>query len=193
MADSFGIPTSSSSSASLSEEASLPAYGTIRAHVRGATAAAELRREAGLGSGPIGNNRLAELCGVPASVWNAPKSPVPIAFSLDSEPAHARIVLRRGRGVGRRFELARLLGDKIAGPTGNRLAPITDASTYRQQLQRSFAAEFLCPYEALKNTLNGDYSDEAVEQVSADFAVSPLTVRTLLANHHDIGREELAY
>lgn len=39
--------------------------------------------------------------------------------------------------------------------------------------------------------LNGDFSDEAIEEAAAYFDVSELTVRTLLVNHKQINRDDL--
>jgi Zn-dependent peptidase ImmA (M78 family) len=93
--------------------------------------------------------------------------------------------------MGRRFELARLLGDRIAGSGGGKLLPATRASTYRQKMQRSFAAEFLSPFEAVDEMLKGDYSIESQQDMAEHFSVSPLTIRTLLVNHGRLEREDL--
>ena len=69
--------------------------------------------------------------------------------------------------------------------------PATRTYTYRQKLQRAFAGEFLCPFEALANMLHGDFSVEAMEDAADHFNVSERTIRTHLANHGLIDREEL--
>ena len=92
---------------------------------------------------------------------------------------------------GRRFDLARLLSDRIVAPVGGKLFPATRAYTYRQKMQRSFAAELLSPFDAVEAMLEGDYSTENQQEVADYFKVSPLTVRTLLVNHRKIEREEL--
>jgi Zn-dependent peptidase ImmA (M78 family) len=61
--------------------------------------------------------------------------------------------------------------------------PTTDAKTVRQKIQRAFAAEFLCPIASLKYWLQGDYSLESIEDAGAYFDVSPLAIRSHLANH----------
>lgn len=57
------------------------------------------------------------------------------------------------------------------------MAPATTASTYRQQLQRAFAVELLCPFVALEDMLEGDTSDDACMDAADAFDVSPLAVR----------------
>lgn len=68
------------------------------------------------------------------------------------------------------------------------LHPATRASTYRQKAQRSFAAEFLSPFEQVEEELTGDYSPEALQDVAERFNVSYLTIETLLKNHGLIAR-----
>ena len=87
--------------------------------------------------------------------------------------------------------LARLLGDQLLTDEADRLHPATRASTYRQKAQRSFAAEFLSPFNEIEHALGGDLSDEAQQEIAEHFQVSPLVVRTLLVNHGRLDREEL--
>jgi hypothetical protein len=99
--------------------------------------------------------------------------------------------LRSKWKTGRRFELARILGDQIAGATEGRLWPVTRAFTYRQKVQRAFAAELLSPFDVVDAMLDGDYSDEQQQEVAEHFEVSPLTIRTLLVNHRRIERDDI--
>ncbi len=103
----------------------------------------------------------------------------------------SRVVLRSRWPTGRRFELARLLADRIVASPHGRLHAATRAYTYRQKMQRSFAAELLSPFEAVDQMLAGDYSGEAQQDVAEHFQVSELTIRILLVNHHRLEREEL--
>ena len=121
-----------------------------------------------------------------------PTEGTPLAFCLDDKSrASGRIVLRSNYLTGRRFELARLLGDRIASGLNERLLPVTRAHTYRQKLQRAFAAELLCPFEALDDLLDGDYSEQACEDAAMHFNVSGRTVTTLLVNHKRLERNSL--
>ena len=43
-------------------------------------------------------------------------------------------------------------------------------------MQRSFAAELLCPFDALLDRLDGDHSDDAIEEAANRFRVSPMLV-----------------
>jgi hypothetical protein len=157
----------------------------------GAQAAKAIREQEHLGVAPVENSRLAELAGTQAQALARHPGGPTISFALDESPSESRVVLRSKWETGRRFELARLLGDRIVGPHGARLYPATRAYTYRQKMQRSFAAEFLSPFETVDEMLAGDYSMENQQDVADHFQVSPLTIRTLLVNHGRLQREEL--
>jgi hypothetical protein len=91
--------------------------------------------------------------------------------------------LSRRLTTGRRFELARILGDQIASGLDEHMIPVTRSHTYRQKLQRAFAAELLCPFEALDAFLDGDYSAQGCEDAAQHFKVSEQAVWTLLINN----------
>ena len=156
----------------------------------GAEAADALRRREGLGDGPVPDRRLADLCAVQAQALGETAAVGTMAFALHEPGVEDRIVLRSKWRTGRRFEAARLLADSVLVETGDRLRPATGASTYRQKMQRAFAAEFLCPFGSLIDTLEDDFSEEARDAAAARFAVSPLAVTTVLANHGVVDRQE---
>ena len=104
-------------------------------------------------------------------------------LGLSNEPIPIALHLRKFYPPARRFELARFLGDALV--TGSRSESwyvSSDIPTYRQKVQRAFAAEFLCPAEGALEQLCGDYSEPAVEQVAERFGVSPEIVENLIAN-----------
>jgi hypothetical protein len=98
--------------------------------------------------------------------------PSQLSFALDESETQSRIILRAKSETGRRFTLARVLGDRLTAGGAGRLFPATRAHTYRQKLQRSFAAELLCPFDALVQFLDNDLSEEARDDAAAYFAVS---------------------
>lgn len=160
------------------------------AWVKGAETASALRKQEHLHDIPIDNEKLCGLVGVDKSVIsNTGNSP--LSFALDETKSSSRVALRSKRETGRRFDLARLLGDRLVSPTNGRLYPATRAYTYRQKLQRSFAAEFLCPFSAVSNLLKGDFSEESIDDAAAYFNVSERAVRTILVNHKVLDRQEL--
>ena len=115
----------------------------------------------------------------------------PLAFALREDNGDARVVLRAKKPTGRRFELARLLGDRCLTSENEPLRPATRASTYRQKAQRAFAGEFLCPINSLIEHLAQDFSEEAREAAADYFSVSPLAVTTLLVNHGLMARNDI--
>jgi hypothetical protein len=157
----------------------------------GAEAARALRAREGWGDGPISNDRLAELAGTTPAVLTDERPGPALSFALDTNETESRIVLRSRWPTTRRFELCRLLGDRIVGSPQGWLHAATRAHTYRQKMQRSFAAELLSPFEVVDRMLAGDYSSEAQQDVAQYFQVSELTIRTLLVIHHRLDREEL--
>lgn len=170
----------------------LPTVGQVPAWLRGTAAARELRRQQNLGENPIGNARLVQMAAVNENALNPESASFPLfSFALDHNTARGSVVLRSKWKAGRRFELARVMGDRIAGNQDGLLLPATNSQTYRQKFQRAFAAELLCPFEALEDLLQDDYSAETIQDAAEHFEVSPLTVRTLLVNHGRLAREDL--
>ena len=70
------------------------------------------------------------------------------------------------------------------------LLPATRTYSYRQKIQRAFAAEFLSPSANVDEMLNGDYSEEAQSDIAQYFSVSPMTIQTQLVNHGRIDLED---
>jgi hypothetical protein len=110
---------------------------------------------------------------------------IPIGVAVRSRPGsdHLKFHFRRSNYTGRRFEAARLLADHLLAPSKDRWLPETDVKTARQKIQRAFAAEFLCPIEGLRGFLDNDFSGYAIENAGFHFGVSPLAVRSHLANN----------
>jgi hypothetical protein len=157
----------------------------------GQRAARAVRDQIGNDNEPLSNRHLAELIAVSPDVL-VPAGGAPLSFSFRAEPAQANIVLRSRWETGRRFDLARIVGDVVASGCSGPLIPATRAATYRQKLQRAFAAELLSPFEAVEDMMRGDYSDEQQEEVAERFLVSPLTIRTILANHRRLAWGDIA-
>jgi hypothetical protein len=187
-----GFDASPREAVRLAPGAGLPRVGQVAAWRLGAAAARALREQEALNGKPISNKQLADMTATQlAVVSDRSKGGAGLSFALDDSPQRGRVVLRSKWEAGRRFELARILGDRIVGPKGGRLFPATRAYTYRQKMQRSFAAEFLSPFDVVDEMLDGDYSMENQLEVAEHFGVSELTVRTLLVNHGRLEREDL--
>lgn len=167
------------------------ARGDTPAWLVGQRAARAVRHQIGNDNEPLSNQQLAELIAVSPEVL-VPAVSAPLSFSFRDDPARANIVLRSRWETGRRFDLARLVGDVVASGHSGPLIPATHAATYRQKLQRSFAAELLSPFDAVEDMMQGDYSDEQQEEVAERFSVSPLTIRTMLVNHRKLEWDDVA-
>lgn len=163
--------------------------GDVPAWRVGAAAARALREQEGLGAASISDRRLAQMAGTLERVLEAPAALQQISFVLDERMESARIVLRSRWHAGRRFDLARLIGDRLIRGWGEPLHPATHGGTYRQKAQRSFAAELLAPFEAVDEMMHGDYSAEHQQEVADYFDVSVMTVNSLLKNHGRIERD----
>lgn len=166
-------------------------HGQVPAWKIGSDAAQALREQEKLGDERIPDMQLAEMLAVdPKSLQGTGSSLTNISFFFDYPNDESRIVLRPKWHTGRRFELARLLGDRLMS-TGKGFFPATRANTYRQKAQRSFAAELLSPFHSIMEMLHGDYSEENLSDVAEQFQVSELTIRTQLVNHNILEREDL--
>jgi hypothetical protein len=191
IAASSGFSASPRDAARLAPRTRLPSAGEVPAWRLGAEAAGALRAQERLGPPAIEDATLARLAGVEAAALTSGVSSGNISFALDRTRIEGRVVLRSRWHSGRRFELARLLADRLVAPPPGRLHAATRAYTYRQKMQRSFAAEFLSPFEAVDEMLAGDYSAEAQQDAAEHFQVSDRTILTLLVNHRRLERDEL--
>ncbi|MBF0093622.1 MAG: hypothetical protein HQL33_08275 [Alphaproteobacteria bacterium] len=193
VAEASGFVSSPRDSVRLAPGVGASPTGEMPAWKRGVELADALREQERLGTAPISNSRLAQMAGVQEkAIADAGRAGGDFAFALDEGEAEGRVVLSSKWGQGRRFELARLVGDRIGGGDGKeRLLPATKSGTYRQKFQRAFAAELLCPFDTLEDRLAGDYSGEAIEDAAGHFEVSSLAVRTILVNHKRLDRENI--
>lgn len=161
--------------------------GGGRPWARAETTAGMARREWRLGAGPIGDDRLAELCDVSAE-WIANFSdgdrvPIPAGLRVHEAPMSFRAILKKRHPNARRFALARIIGDHLTMADGESLLPVTDAATDRQRFQRAFAQAFLCPFDALREFLDDDYvDDDLTEKAALHFGVSEFAIRSTLAD-----------
>lgn len=113
-------------------------------------------------------------------------------FRSPAAPLQLRCFFNRRHPVSRRFEAARLIADAVDGPADDSVLPVTEGSTARQKVQRSFAQEFLCPTKALMELLPLPYpSDALIEETAERFDVSEYTVRSALVNRGLVDRHYL--
>ena len=147
--------------------------------------ARNVRRQIGLGSGPVDDSKLAEILGVRPVAFRRIK-PMDNRISLGTRNGSADNVnlhFRKTWQTGQRFEAARFIADHLVSHAEDKWLPLTDQATFRQRVQRAFAAEFLMPVEELKDFMSGDFSDDKIETAAHRFDVSSLAVRSHLRNH----------
>ena len=157
----------------------------------GERAAREVRVQESLGAKPICNSRLADLAGTTMSaIEQGTVRSDQMSFIIARDGRQSRLALRPKWETGRRFELARLIGDRLFDGT-EPLSLATQAYSYRQKAQRAFAAELLSPYDAVDELVGRDISEERQTEVAEYFKVSPLAIWTMLVNKGRIAREEV--
>lgn len=150
---------------------------------RGVRAARVLRALEKLGDDVVTDDRLCELAGVMKGAAASSATRAPLSFELSEPAARSNIVLRSRHRNGRRFDLARILGDRILEKNGKQLRPVTRSRTHRQKAQIGFAAELLCPIESLVTVLAGDLAEDAYEDAADHFGVTAgILELQLLAN-----------
>lgn len=163
---------------------------------RGWSLASQVRQSQGLNLNPVSDSQLADVLGIPAAFFqkaNGVGSRPPLGLAVrDSGGDRFKLLFRKRNRPALRFEAARFLSEQLLAPQGESWLPVTDTSTARQKAQRAFAAEFLCPIEALREFLDADFSSEAIEDAGDHFGVSELAVKSVLANHHEIPFEWVA-
>jgi len=155
----------------------------------GSSAALALRSMENLGGDPISDEKLAELAAVGVELIRQCSRNSDLPFALDREDGGV-IALRSKWKTGRRFELARLIGDLAVSTVDESLHPATRSYTYWQKVQRAFAAELLAPAETVEYMTGNDFSAEKQEEIAEYFSVSPLAIRTILANRGKLDQDE---
>jgi hypothetical protein len=185
----IGSGFSSATQEAVSDFVGVP-FGEKPAWLVGTEAAEVFRRRRGLATGPVSNASLSELAGVPQSALEDRAKSAEFSYLLELRGT-SRLVLRSKWNTGRRFELARILGDVLMRKSDERLFPVTAAYTYRQRAQRAFAAELLAPFSSVCEALGTDSAMEAREEVAEHFQISELAIRTMLVNHRLLDRQAL--
>lgn len=150
------------------------------------------RAQWGLDDAPISDQRLADLLKTSPSVFDdRVKMPLSMPLALQKEcDGDFDIYFDSKWKVNRRFSVARLIGDHLHN--SDRLVPATGAKTSRQQFQRAFAQEFLCPFDALRARIDTEEpSDDDIQEAASYFDVSDRVVRTALVNKGELDRETL--
>ena len=95
----------------------------------------------------------------------------------------ACVLTPRG-GSGRRFLLARALGDYLGRFEQPGPAILSSLATERQAQSRAFAAELLAPAESLRRKLKGRLAEpEQMDELGLEYGVSTEVIRRQIENH----------
>ncbi len=158
--------------------------------------AARMVRQAWHLDGPATTSMIANIFAIRESDLSdcmaSPIRPVSAGFRIGEEPDRMRIAWHIRSPAGRRFSLARMVADHLVSPSEERLLPVTRTVTGRQQFQRAFAQEFLCPYDALREVIGGSPSVDDIEYAADYFAVSTWVVVCAFVNNGALPQETLA-
>ena len=101
---------------------------------------------------------------------------------LVAENAPACVTTGRSE-TGRRFLLARALGDYVGRPEPG-FGILTSLFTDRQAQSRAFAAELLAPVESLRSRLDDRFADDdTIDEIGREFGVSSQVVLHQIENH----------
>lgn len=170
---------------SLETNANIQSWGKCDAWRIGVATAHEVRRNEDLNGHPIDNARLASMAGTSENVISTTsRSSDKLSFVIRGESGKFRIAMRSKWETGRRFDVARLVADRLFdNGIDDALLPATQAYTYRQKAQRAFAAELLVPFDALEDFLSGDRSEERRNEAADHFNVSTYVISGSIQNN----------
>ncbi len=155
--------------------------GEDRPYEIGYRKAMELRGRLDRGTAPFSDDDLAQLFGLDTSILMTPGRISPIGVSERTGPENHLLLQARGP-IDRRFEVSRLAADHLFVANNDDWSLATRSHTARQQFQRAFAAEFLCPVLGIKQLSLRNASVDDVEDIASTFRVSPFTVQRQMVN-----------
>lgn len=160
----------------------------------GRAMAHRVRRDLGKDSGPLSNQDLQNLLGVSDKAFDQVSVPsLPIGLGVRvSQKAVTELHFRRRNMPGLRFEAARFLAENMVADENDLWLPLTDFATNRQRFQRAFAAELLAPIEEVREEVGDELTSDRFEDVAERYGVSPLAIRSQLANHGLLSPEQVA-
>ncbi|MCY3859215.1 MAG: hypothetical protein OXG25_09960 [Gammaproteobacteria bacterium] len=169
----------------LESNSNIQSWGECDAWRIGVATAHAVRHSERLNGQPIGNTRLASMAGTSQNVISTTsRSSDKLSFVIKDESSKFRIAMRSRWETGRRFDVARLVADRLFdNGIDDALLPATQAYTYRQKAQRAFAAELLAPFDALEDFLSGDRSEERRNEAADHFNVSTYVISGVLQNN----------
>jgi hypothetical protein len=149
--------------------------------------ARKMRRHLGYGNDPIKDEQLASLFELRSQVLTGDDVSIKnlsMGVPSESNPDQLKIYLHQKHLTGRRFYLARILGERLlnAERPANWL-PATFGLTWRQKYQRAFASEFLCPFHVLHEQIATANPDDDIDDIFVHLAQHYIMDADSLKNH----------
>lgn len=160
---------------------------------RGASAAQAARKSLGIGPGPVTDGSLTQILGERIPLAVDTKEPrLAGAFRARDAGGSAHVVLGATRRSSQRFALARILGMAAQLGDTEQVLALTGAKTSTQKAARSFAQEFLLPWEEL-NAITDErgIGERAISWIAEYYDVSEMLVQATLVNRGKLHRERL--
>lgn len=202
------IETLRESTSDKTKQATIPCFSELRKllskelrkedfpWLQGEFVAGLMRKTLNLGIEPVRDVTLQEIfCLSQQVIDDMPtdlRCPISAGYREESTNDRVNLYLPVKVKTSRRFALLRIIGDHLRYDTADKLLAATEAKTARQKFQRSFAREFLCPFNGLMEILgDAPLTDTKIEEAAEYYGVSPLTVTATLANKGRIDRSEL--
>lgn len=182
----FALAESGGTPVTLRSLPTLPPNDEISPWKRGYLLAREARAFWGIQNDRVDDRKLDELFNADVVHADAADTEAPLSLAVrNGDPSALRLLFRRQHPRARRFEAARFLAEALYAPAADHWLPSTDSKTARQEVQRNFAAEFLCPIEKLSPLFpdNNFYNEATIEKAARHFKVGERTVISQLANH----------
>lgn len=165
------------------------------AWLRGRALARQARSVLGLNGAAISDETLCGIVELPQAqafnFQNIANAPAAVAIR-EGSGSGLKFVFRKRKPSSRRFELSRFIGDHMFAESSDSWLPVTNTGTARQKMQRAFAAEFLCPFESLREMMpDGMPTEDAIEDAAGYFNVDEKVVTSQLVNNHVLPRSAL--
>lgn len=129
-----------------------------------------------------------------SSLKNATATARGLPYAAMAEDGNAgRLAVAMGPPVHRRFELARMIGDRIWTGEQDNFGVVSRARTDRQKFQRAFAQSLLCPLEELRAVVDVNRpSDADIDRAARRFQIDRSAVIAVLRNHGYLPHETIA-
>jgi len=162
---------------------------------RGARLAQELRERANMPSGPLMIDTLEQLLGarlpLPKSVWAGQRKLLG-GYRNGTTNGRTAVLVTKDREDSQRFYLARLVAAACVSSADQHVLPVSETFTAFQKFERSFAQEFLCPWQDLDTFTDECGTDEdGIAAAAERFIVSERLVLLTLVNRGKIPRNRL--